>query len=289
MKVLRYFVLWTAILLLVPSVAGAYDRVLHSDVVYAIAIAHGFKPEEAALIADASQSLDDNISTTAFSGGLIYQELSDLRSGAKSLDRLPHMISGQIYHALSGSKSREIVEEAHLKRISQALDAEKKAAKVSEKQESLALVYLGEYLHFLADTAVHPEDPLLGHLTRGSDPDRGDRHPQELRIATSLISRQLALYKKGSPLAKTTPSAALRPPKLLDNDPGKNRFLEEVARTVEDSWRKTYPDELPYLLKKPGLSLSDWPSVRLFEKAALAVGWSRTGAGAGEEIRLDIP
>ena len=153
------------------------------------------------------------ISTTAFSGGLIYQELSDLRSGAKSLDRLPHMISGQIYHALSGSKVSRNCGRGAPEADLPGPRSEKKAAKVSEKQESLALVYLGEYLHFLADTVVHPDDPLLGHSGRGHDPDRGDRHPQAVRTATFLISRQLGLYKKGSPLAKTTSSAAAQAPR----------------------------------------------------------------------------
>jgi biotin carboxyl carrier protein len=258
MKTVRLIIVWISFVLVFPETVFAFDKILHSDVVYAAAVANGFSRKDAALIADASQSLDDNPSTTAFDWELIFKEAAGQASGTNQLDRLPHMISGQIYHAMGDSKVRAIVEEGHLKRIAQARAEIKSASSdtVREQKRLRALLYLGEYLHFLADTVVHPKDPLLGHFVQGTDPDRGDRHPQTIRIATSLMSRQLALYNKGSALEKTPPSAEVRVPNRLHDNPEKNRFLEAVAETVKSSWNKTYPDELPYTMKNPDSMLS---------------------------------
>src|ERR1700691_4877318 len=62
------------------TVARAYDKSVHYTIVLLIAQRHGFTHPEAALIVNASQSLDDNDSTTAFSMSKLAAEAEDLKT-----------------------------------------------------------------------------------------------------------------------------------------------------------------------------------------------------------------
>jgi hypothetical protein len=62
------------------------------------------------------------------------------------------------------------------------------------------MVRFGQYLHFVADLAVHPNDPLIGHGIRGHDPDRADLHADKMRIfhfsgssSSGELSRQMRM------------------------------------------------------------------------------------------------
>jgi hypothetical protein len=180
--------------LLAASAAGAYDGIVHHGVVQALAQRAGFSPEDAALIADASQSLDDNEATTAVSVAKIVKEMRELREDFgvsptalrqtyAGLKDLPHMRSGQIWHSLT--RHRHIVEQSHLHRINRLL------ASADPRQQRLALVYLGEYVHFLADVYVHPLDPLFGHLFELDAPDRAENQPEVLRLAMQAVLQKL--------------------------------------------------------------------------------------------------
>jgi len=236
--------IWLIVLLVLASPgAMAFDQVLHSDVTYAVALANGFKPEEAALIANAAQSVDDNPSTAALNMGLLAKEAKEVASGNVKLSELPHMRSGQVFHALAGEEARQVAEQAHLQRIERVLTDPHEPGSLEQK-ERRRLVYIGEYLHFLSDTVVHPSDSLVGHASKGSDLDRGDRHEQSMRTAISLMNQQLERLHQGEALAPTPPMASVRTPGVLDRDPEKNRLLEDVSKAVVTSWSKTYANEV---------------------------------------------
>jgi hypothetical protein len=228
---------------LVSLPARAFDRVVHYDVVYAVAIANGFSQQDATIIARASQSLDDNLSTTAFDTKLIPKEIAQVASGEVTLPELPHMRAGQVFHALTENRTQ--VEEAHIARIEAAL----RDPNVSGDRR---LLYLGEYLHFVADVAVHPTDPMWGHAAEGHKTDRADLNPEKLTIATALLDEKVQQYIKDRDsggadhpaLVPTQPVEIERvPDRLFYGDPEKARLLNSVDKAVVDSWTRTYPTE----------------------------------------------
>lgn len=214
--------------LLAIAPAAAYDRVVHYDVVYAVAVANGFSAADASLIARASQGLDDNTEVTAFEWGLIGREAIEVATSEVSPSELDHQKSGQVFHALT--KHRDVVEKAQIERIRGATDRQRQ------------LVYLGQYLHFVADEVVHPHDPLAGHGPKGHRPDRADLDRDKLRITIGLFNQKLSGFQnEGSgSLTVTTPKQLVRTPERLNDAPRTNLMLEQVVAKVEDSWTRTY-------------------------------------------------
>ena len=235
------------------TTAKAFDKVVHYSVVYAIAVAHGCSPDDAATIAKASQSLDDNDTTTAFSGSLIGGEMIGAVEGKTGLSELPHMISGQIFHALTAADNRKMLEEAHIGRIKRVF-ADNDEPGTPEQKRQRALVYFGEYLHFVADEVVHPNDSLLGHgpadVIWRENTDRADLHPDKLLIMEALIDSKIVEFGLGNDPAKALSPENLKPtaaseiervPSSLDADPKVDLLLKKVAGSVVESWSKTYP------------------------------------------------
>lgn len=241
MSVRRAISFVLAVLAVLAQPAMGFDRVIHYDLVYAIAIANGFSPVDAALIARGSQSLDDNQSTTAFEWPLVGKEMKDVGMGNGSLEELPHMKSGQVFHALT--KNRDLIEKLHIERIERALAD----PGISRERR---LLYLGEYLHFVGDEVVHPTDPLLGHFTEGHFPDRSDLSPGSLLVVTGVLNDKLQAYRQDEAsggeshaLTPTTAEQFTRIPGQLSADPNADRLLHKVVQTVVDSWTRTYPNE----------------------------------------------
>jgi hypothetical protein len=239
----RAFAVAFALIAFATLPARAFDRVVHYDVVYAVAIANHFSPHDAAIIARASQSLDDNLSTTAFDPKLLPKEIGQVASGEVALSELPHMRSGQVFHALT--EERTLVEQAHIARIEAALHD----PNISHDRQ---LLYLGEYLHFVADVVVHPTDPMLGHAREGHEPDRADLNPEKLTIATALLDEKVRAFQQDSEsgdaqhpaLVPTQPIEIERvPDRLYYGDPDKAKLLNQVDKAVVDSWARTYPSE----------------------------------------------
>lgn len=246
------FAIFLVLAAFVSMPARAFDRVVHYDVVYAVAIANGFSKHDATVIARASQSLDDNNSTTAFSWTLLGQEA--ISKGSPS--ELQHMRSGQVFHALT--EDRDQVERAHIARIEEAL----RDPNVTKDRQ---LLYLGEYLHFVADVVVHPTNPLFGHFFKGELPDHAEfqtsEHPamtkvfqltpDSLPIVTALLNDKIKAFKAdqasggASPaLTPTRPDQIDHAPQTIDaDDPSKDALLRKVDAAVVDSWTKTYTNE----------------------------------------------
>jgi hypothetical protein len=230
-----------------------YDESGHHAVVYALARLANLSQQRASLLADASQSLDENDSTTAFSFSKLLASGRELFDGSASLDYrklkagtpiretatfqklrdLPHMVSGQGLHALT--EHREVVERWHVERIQWAQQ---------QGRQALADLYFGHYLHYVADSVVHPKDPMLGHAREGHDPDRPEG--EKLRIMMHLVSRKIEEYKGGSLTPLTDGDyrgLRARPPTL---DAGR----ESIALAVENHWRPDRVDGIRAVFQK---------------------------------------
>jgi hypothetical protein len=234
-----------AALLLFPGPGRRYDESGHHAVVYALARLGDFNPADASLLADASQSLDENDSTTAFSISkllasarpLLDAAVFDAKHGTSSslaaLRDLPHMVSGQGMHALT--EHRETVERWHVARIEKAR---------ASGREDMAKLYLGQYLHFVADAVVHPKDPFLGHVEQAHDPDRPEG--VKLRLMMTLVSRKIREFKEPEKYGKLTP--------LRDGDyavsPALDTKHEAIAAAVESHWRPDAADGLRAVFQK---------------------------------------
>ncbi len=240
MKPLLRVSLLSLFLVLPLGAANAFDQVVHYSVVYAVAIANGFSPADAALIANASYSLDDNDATTAFSGSLIAEEMKALPGRQGGLTELPHMRSGQVFHALTSAENRQAIEQAHLDRIQRALNDPREPGTPEQKRQR-ALVYLGEYMHFAADLVVHPTDPFLGHGPQGHVPDRGDIDPGSVRLAVAILGERMREFRDGKPIQHTQPSDFTRIPGSFGGTPESDHVLNDVVHAVSESWARTYP------------------------------------------------
>ncbi|MGE0425821.1 MAG: hypothetical protein AB7O88_26410, partial [Reyranellaceae bacterium] len=219
----------------------AFDQVVHHSLVYAAAVANGFTPDEAAIVANGSYSLDDNDATTAFSSSLLREELR-----SPNAFNLPHMRSAQVFHALSSPQNRRLVQAAHIERIRGAMA--EAGNQRGTPAYNRALLYLGQYLHFVGDTFVHPNDPLLGHFLNGHRPDRADLNPRIVSLALSSFSRELGDFRNGRISGRPVPQSlaaatALAAPQTLSSDAKTDRVLRDVARAVNDAWATTYAPE----------------------------------------------
>jgi hypothetical protein len=244
MRYLRLVLVAAAWFGLQSAPVHAFDEVFHYTMVYAAAAAMGFSREEADVIARASYSLDDNDSTTAFSVTLLGREGIEVGRQQYKLVNAPHMQSGQVFHALS--EQRSMIEQAHLARIRRVFNDPQEPG-TSDQKHLRQLVYLGEYLHFVADMVVHPKDPFLGHGPQGHFPDRADLHPDQLRIALHLMSEKVQEFREGQQsggrgLRATAPAELTKVPTRIV-DAANNQMLEQVAQSVADSWEKSYPKD----------------------------------------------
>jgi len=239
--------------------ARAFDQVIHHSLVYAAAIANGMPPPEAAIVANASFSLDKNDTTIAFSETLLPAELMDALRGlpiGKELPRelaerfieLPHMRSGQVFHALTTPENRRIIQEAHLRRINRALTSSSEPGTPDQRRRR-ALLYLGEYLHFVGDTVVHPNDPLLGHGPGGHTPDRGDLNREAVMRALALFAREITAFRQSGatrtqipvqPLPRDQKDSYPPLPARLGSTELNHRLALEAGNAVADSWERTY-------------------------------------------------
>lgn len=243
------------VVLIVALLSGAprYDESVHHAVVYALARLADLPQDRSSFLADASQSLDENDSTTAFSFSKLLSSGRELFDGSASLDYqrlkggtpvrelskfqklrdLPHMVSGQGFHALT--EHREVVERWHVERIQRAQ---------AQGRQDLADLYFGQYLHYVADAVVHPKDPMLGHAREGHDPDRPEG--EKLRIMMHLASRKIEEYKAG----RLTALREADYDTLRAQPPALDARRESIAAAVENHWRPDRIDGLRAVYQK---------------------------------------
>lgn len=189
--------------------AKAYDESVHHALVYALARANGFSVDEAQLIADASQSADENDTTTTFSMSLFlgresgYSALkgiseAPLQPVVSAIRDLPHVPQGQVWHATASPAVRETVERAHIARL-RALREDTSYRGTPQEKRRLELVYLGQYLHLVADMVVHPTgNPIAGHAEGRDLPDRPGTNERKLYDAVALVNAKLVQYQQSS-------------------------------------------------------------------------------------------
>jgi len=227
------------IVLVAPAPVWGYDESVHFALIQALALERGFSKQEAALIANASQSIDDQTSTTAYDRGLITQEGKDWKAGTYALEDLPHMRSGQLFHALTATENRPVIEQMHIDRLRQVRESPEYKNGTEERRQQLRrleLVYVGQYLHFVADSVVHPHNPLIGHLLEGDWPDRAQNAPDKLLCTIRIVSEKLGQYKAadGPGTLKPTPVNDLTAPA-----PELTKMQQELADALKNAWLPT--------------------------------------------------
>jgi len=197
--------------LVLGSCAGeAGDQPEHRHMIYALAVAAGFTPSEAQVIADGSWSLDNNSATLALKPGLdAKDDVRDyvrfrlkattdpayaerlLRDNA-ALDQeifapkggLARIGPAAFMHSLMhdprahgddpNTPGLDAVYRGYMREQTRELQAGgKSAADVKTTQ----LLLVGQYMHQLVDSFVHPRDPLKGHLLELHGPDYAVNRP----------------------------------------------------------------------------------------------------------------
>ncbi len=247
MRYVRFLLAMLIASVLAPEAAWAFDKTGHYTLVYAAARRAGYTIEDAALVADASQSLDDNWATTAFEFGKIGQEGQQLaqagafaspsRLGAGIAD-LDHLRTGQLFHALASPENRARVEQMHLDRL-QRLRTDARYSDPDRRR--LEMIFLGEYLHFVADMVVHPHDPLFGHAGQLHAPDRPEDHMLKMQAMLHVVRDHLQRFRdhrdnrNDTGLLRTTAEQLRGPaPAAVDVQ------LQQVANSVVRSWRPSF-------------------------------------------------
>jgi tetratricopeptide (TPR) repeat protein len=187
-----------------PCFAG--DEPEHRPLIYALAITAGFSPEEAKVIADGSWSMDRNKSTLALQEGFKGKiddfenimiamlmvatdpEYADelLNHKSPALDKLlfsedsllARVGPAAFIHSLvadprqkQGDKNQPTLDAAYRKYIREQSQGLQNSGKSEETVKRVKLLLIGQYMHQLVDSFVHPHDPLLGHLRKLHGPD----------------------------------------------------------------------------------------------------------------------
>jgi len=246
----------TALLALLLGAVPVYDETGHETVLYATARTWGFTPEDAAILANSSQSLDEQDSTTAFSFGKALQEGADWARLRLTLPDAPHMVTGQMFHALT--EHREEVERRHHERIARAMEG---------GHRKLALFYMGQYLHFVADEVVHPKKPMFGHFLQGHRPDEGENNPAQLRAMIALVGEKLQSFKANR-VPSVTDAGTLEAWK--QQPPALPPTLEKVADAVARSWVPSMSQEARRVFLNSGAGPLDLTAPLDREKAQAA-------------------
>lgn len=231
-----------------PATARAFDTSVHYTVVYAVAVLAGYAPDDAQTIARASQSLDENSSTTAFDGKeRLRRDAWDLATLSKLPEDYTWGAPSQVFHSLTSDENRAIASQAHVERLQRYRAESRGDATVGRR--NMELVYLGEYLHFVADMFVHPRDPLFGHVDKGHAQDRPNLQRDPLIEAVAAMKGVLDQY--GAANGGTGNPQAVRPvpPEAVGRDPGRIDFnpyqegrFRLLAQTVSDSWARGNPN-----------------------------------------------
>jgi len=244
--------------------AHAFDRTGHYVAIYALARMSGFNDDDAKVIAYGSQSLDENDATTAFTKDKMFKEAGEVKlplpdklnpsQNMYDIDSLPHMLTGQVFHAITSERNRRVIEQAHIRRIRGALV---QATNSREKQQrNRALMYFGQYLHFVADTAAHPNDPFWGHgedILRLSNRDHVEHQPAKLRLMLTLVAEKLEQFRE----EERSPVAA-RNAVEGDADGGAGLVISSDRRPIDSSLR----DEIEPLAQTLETSWVPAPSLR---------------------------
>jgi hypothetical protein len=210
----------------------------------------GYTPADAQIIARGSQSLDDNATTTAFADVVVdasrlHRELHEVATLDRAPDEITHMLPSQVFHGLTSDDNRATVEQMHIERLRRY---HAQGGGSPDARRRTELVYLGEYLHLVADEVVHPHDPMIGHFAEGHSPDRAETNPAKLLNAITLIREKLDEYggaggHAGNPrgLQVTTSERIHETPEKLAPDPLLAAHFQILADTVVASSQLSAP------------------------------------------------
>ena len=255
-----------------PCSLSAYDEAGHHAIVYAIARTAGYSVKEAALIADASQSLDDNDATTAFSFSKLWD---DLKNHGVNYKEYSYVKNGQVFHALADETNRNRIEQIHIDRM----DALERSGLDEAKKRTLKLIYLGEYLHFVADEVVHPAATTFsGHAWEVHTPDRPETDEAKLKRMMITVQGKLIEYKQTG--AISAPTNWKKIDQEMEEKPQLPEQLQKIEKVIVDGW---HPGTIENLSKKGG-SIIDFTSNYDKEKEASIIAKLRT-----ELVNMDLP
>ena len=235
---LRLTITFVLLLLAKPLSLMAYDEAGHHAIVYAMARNMGYTVKEAALIADASQSLDDHDVTTAFSWSKVITDYAGTNWNVP-LNEKPYIINGQVYHALTNPENRSLIEQLHINRINNIQSSNLPP----DEKRKLSLIYMGQYLHFVADEVVHPASTTItGHAVEniansfvsGIGPDLPESDPNKLKRMMLTMQDRLADFRDNALSAPTDW-------KKVDekfNDPNEwSDNMQKVQDAVVNCWK----------------------------------------------------
>jgi hypothetical protein len=208
-------VLWS--FTLAPSVAYAFQRDVHFDATFAIAIAVGFSWDDAGVIASATQGIDENLDTQP-SISVIEAAKPD-RNANRSLSELSLAIAGveahlpmqdYLFHCFSrnrdqrGLRNADVLERLEIlqDKAERAIDA---ALRGSAANKTRALIDIGVYLHCMQDSWSHSgygSEPF-GHVKDRTDPDNPSKNPMMARNALhETAERLLGFWQRLRGIAK---------------------------------------------------------------------------------------
>ena len=268
------FRLWTTAMCCIafPPSLCAYDEAGHHAIVYAIARTAGYSVKDAALIADASQSLDDNDATTAFSFSKLWD---DFKSHGVNYKEYSYVKNGQAFHALASTSNRQLIEKMQIERMNEL----ERSGMDATKKQRLKLIFLGEYLHFVADEVVHPASTTFsGHAWEVHTPDRPESDEQKLKKMMLTVQDKLIDYKKNGTISAVTNWEKIDQ-KVKETTQLPDQ-LQKIEKVILDTWK---PDAVENL-SKPGGSIIDYTSNYDNEKEASIIAKLRN-----ELVNMNLP
>jgi hypothetical protein len=156
-----------------------------------VARAIGFNPDGAEVVSASSWSMDENELTVATPSNsernyAVFtlrgrtdtdRPLSNVASLQQVFKTVDYPVRGFAFHALATPEAWDAMRSHYAQQLHQEIAAGKRVA---------ALVHAGMLVHFIVDSYVHPEEPLLGHLLEGHDLDYAIRKPREFIAATEV-------------------------------------------------------------------------------------------------------
>lgn len=197
--------------MLVPSLAGAFQRDVHFDATFAIAVAVCWRWDEAAVIASATQGVDENPDTQPSVS--VVEAAKPAPNADRSLLQRSLALAGieaqlpmqdYLFHCFSrhrdqpGQRNPDVLERLKVLhgQAERAIDA---ASRGSAASKTRALVDVGVYLHCLQDSWSHSgygAEPF-GHVKDGTDPDSPGKNPEMARKALQDTAERLLGFRQG--------------------------------------------------------------------------------------------
>jgi tetratricopeptide (TPR) repeat protein len=261
-----------------PGEAG--DQPEHRHMVYALGVAAGFTPAEAKVVADGSWSIDNNDATLALKGGLrATEDVSDyvrfranvttdnayaarLLGDNAALDHeifsprggLARIGPAALMHSLmrdprghAGDPNTPGLDAAYRDYIREQARELRATGHAPADVKTTQLLLVGQHMHQLVDSFVHPQDPILGHVVERHGPDYAVNNPDAYARAgfKALTAMRVVLPEIRPPDAQR--DRALR----FDTPEKQLQFTRGLVDAVARGYNPTYLPSHPELSQSP--------------------------------------